>query len=422
MNKRKLVQLFLLAGTAALLIAAYVVWSAVSSRAKSADETVLFQAEDIVWIQSSYAGEEQVFQKEQGVWVLAGDAAFPLNTAYIGDMEDALSKLVATGNIENGDLAEYGLAVPSFEISAKAANGSEFTCAVGNENNTADIVYIRVGDSIYTVDIGFSKRFCHALLEMVSKQPLLDLQPSEVTAISLKNSNGAWSLKRDPDAIPKGYSKLSWVRSDGAAAGSEHAKALIQTIAGMRAEQTVAYRPDAATLAQYGFDHPAATIELGYGETDWTAQIGNKAESGLYYVWLPGAELLATFAAAVPEKILSLTPQDSRNYQVFPVEFEGLIYAEVTFDQTSKRVDFSQDGNAWDFYYMLSTMRAERIAESQPAGEADVTIRVHTTDPNATYVLSFQKYNEDYYSVSVLGTIQLVNKRDIEELLKILEA
>ena len=148
MNKRKLVQLLLLAGTAALLIAAYMIWSAVSSRAKSAGETVLFQSEDIVWIQSSYAGEVQVFQKEQGVWVLAGDAAFPLNTAYIGDMEDALSKLVATGNIENGDLAEYGLAVPSFEISAKTADGSEFTCAVGNENNTADIIYIRGGDSI----------------------------------------------------------------------------------------------------------------------------------------------------------------------------------------------------------------------------------------------------------------------------------
>lgn len=422
MNKRKLVQLLLLAGAAVLLIAAYVVWSAVSSRAKSADEPVLFHAEDIVWIQSSYAGEEQVFQKEQGVWVLASDAAFPLNTAYIGDMEDALSKLVATGSIENGDLAEYGLAVPSFEISAKAANGSEFTCAVGNENNTADIVYIRVGDNIYTVDIGFSKRFCHTLLEMVSKQPLLDLQPSEVKAITLTNANGSWSLKRDPDAIPKGYNKLSWVRNDGVAADSEHAKALIQAVAGMRAEQTVAFRPDEATLAQYGFNNPAATIGFRYGETDWTAQIGNKTESGLYYVWLPGAKLLATFAAAVPEEIITLAPQDSRNLQVFPIAFEGLTYAEVTFNQTSKRVDFSQDGNAWDFYYMLSTMRAERIAETQPLGEADVMIRVHTTDPNATYVLSFQKYNEDYYSVSVLDTIQLVNKRDIEELLKILEA
>ena len=48
MNKRKLLRLLLLAGAAALLIAAYLVWSALSSRAMDIGETVLFQADDIV--------------------------------------------------------------------------------------------------------------------------------------------------------------------------------------------------------------------------------------------------------------------------------------------------------------------------------------------------------------------------------------
>ena len=190
----------------------------------------------------------------------------------------------------------------------------------------------------------------------------------------------------------------------------------------MRAEQTVAYQPDEATLALAGFDHPAATITIRTEETDWTAQIGGNTADGLTYVWLPGAELLATFAPAVPEEILSLTPQDSLNRQVFPVAFDGLIDADVEFGGASKRVDFSQEGNAWDFYYALSTMRAEQLTDTQPAGNADVTITVHTTDPNETYVLSFQKYNEDFYSVRVLDSIQLVNKRDVEQLLKMLEA
>lgn len=422
MNKRKLLRLLLLAGAAALLIAAYLVWSALSSRARDTGETVLFQASDIVEIQSSYAGEEQAFIKEQGVWVLKSDAAFPLNTAYIGDMEEALSSLVATGKLESEDLTEYGLAVPAFEITAKTASGDEFTCAVGNENNTADVVYLRTGGSVYTVDIGFSRRFCHTLLEMVEKQPLLDLQPSDVTEITLENGNGNWSLKRDQAAIPKGYSKLSWVRNDGAAADSEQAKALIQAVAGMRAEETIAYQPDEATLFQYGFDQPLTSIGIRYGETEWTAQIGNKTDSGLTTVWLPGTQLLATFAVTVPEEILSLTPQDSLNRQVFPVEFEGLTYADVEVDGTSKRVEFSQEGSAWDFYYALSTMRAEQLAKTQSAGNASVTITIHTTDPNETYVLSFHKENEDFYSVSVLDNIQLVNKRDIEQLLKILDS
>ena len=422
MNKRKLLRLLLLAGAAALLIAAYLVWSALSSRARDTGETVLFQASDIVEIQSSYAGEEQAFIKEQGVWVLKSDAAFPLNTAYIGDMEEALSSLVATGKLESDNLAEYGLAVPAFEVSAKTASGNTFSCAVGNENNTADVVYLRTDGGIYRVDVGFSRRFSHTLLEMVEKQPLLDLQPSDVTEITLENGNGNWSLKRDQAAIPKGYSKLSWVRNDGAAADSEQAKALIQAVAGMRAEETIAYQPDEATLFQYGFDQPLTSIGIRYGETEWTAQIGNKTDSGLTTVWLPGTQLLATFAVTVPEEILSLTPQDSLNRQVFPVEFEGLTYADVEVDGTSKRVEFSQEGSAWDFYYALSTMRAEQLAKTQSAGNASVTITIHTTDPNETYVLSFHKENEDFYSVSVLDNIQLVNKRDIEQLLKILDS
>jgi len=422
MNKRKLLRLLLLAGAAVLLLAAYLVWSTLSSRPKDTDETVLFQANDIVEIQSSYAGEEQVFQQERGVWVLKSDAAFPLNTAYIGDMEDALSKVVATGKMENENLAEYGLAVPAFEISAKTASGDEFTCAVGNENNTADIVYLRTGGSVYTVDVGFSRRFCHTLLEMVEKQPLLNLQPSDVTEITLENGNGNWSLKRDPTAIPKGYANIEWIRDDGAAADSEQARALIQAVAGMRAEETIAYRPDEATLSQAGFDHPFASIGIRTEAMDWTAQIGSKTANGLIYVWLSNAKLLATFAPAVPEDILSLTPQDSLNRQVFPVEFDGLTYADVEFNGVSKRIEFLQEGSAWDFYYALSTMRAEQLSGTQPAGNADVTITVYTADPNETYVLSFRKENEDFYSVSVLDSVQLVNKRDIEELLKIIEA
>jgi hypothetical protein len=422
MNKRKLLRLLFLAGAAALLIAAYLVWSALSSRASDTGETVLFQAGDIVEIQSSYAGEEQVFIKEQGVWVLKSDAAFPLNTTYIGDMEEALSSLVATGKLESDDLAEYGLAVPAFEIAATTASGKTFACSVGNENNTADVVYLRTGGSIYTVDIGFSRRFSHTLLEMVEKQPLLNLQPSDVTEITLENGNGNWSLKRDPTAIPKGYANIEWVRNDGAAADAEQAKALISAVAGMRAEETIAYQPDEATLSRYGFDQPLASIGIRYGKTEWTAQIGSKTADGLTYVWLPGTQLLATFSSAVPEELASLTPQDSLNRQVFPVEFEGLTYADVESGGTSNRVDFSQEGSAWDFYYALSTMRAEQLATSQSTENASVTITIHTTDPSETYVLSFEKYNEDFYSVSVLDSVQLVNKRDVEQLLKILEA
>ena len=67
MNAKKLVRLILLAGVAALLIAGYLIWSALVERSEEPNRTVLFQADDIASIESSFSGEEQVFLKEQGV-------------------------------------------------------------------------------------------------------------------------------------------------------------------------------------------------------------------------------------------------------------------------------------------------------------------------------------------------------------------
>lgn len=422
MNSKKRLRLILLADAAVLMIAGYLVYSAVAGRAQGASATVLFQATGIRKIRSSYAGEEQVFTKEQGVWTYAADAAFPLNPAYVEDMEEALLTLTASGEIKNGDPAEYGLAVPAFELSAIAEDGSEFACAVGNENDTADIVYIRTGGSIYTVDIGFSSRFSHTLLEMVQKQPLPDLQPSDVTAISVENGSGAWKLLRDGNGIPAGFSELTWVMDSGVPADAETIKSLLLAVAGMRAESCVAYKPDVETLAEYGLDSPSATIGISYGGADWTAQIGNRTEDGFYCVWLPDNGVICTFEAAVPERILTVTTQDCVNRVVFPVAFENLTVVEVTFGGETKRLDFREYGKAWDFYYALSSMRAEQIADADSAGDADVTVTVYTTDPNVTYVLAFRKYNEDFYSTGLFGYVQLVNKRDVEELLNIPDA
>jgi len=422
MNRKKLLSLILLTGFAALMIAGYLIYSASSNREKQGEAAILFQTTGITQIKSSFAGEDQVFQMESGVWTYAPDADFPLNPAYIEDMENALLSLTATAEMPNSNPSEYGLANPAFEISAIAGDGSEFTCAVGSENSSADVVYIRVDGSIYTVEIGFSQRFRHTLLEMVQNQPLLDLQPSEATALSIENSSGSCKLVRSSGNMPDGFDRITWILSDGIPVDDEWAKSLIHAITGLRAEKCVAYKPDAAILTECGFDRPAAVIGVSYNNTDWTAQIGNKADDGFYYVYLPDANIICTFEAAVPEQILGITAQDYRNRAVFPVSYENLTYAEVTFGGETKRLEFKAYGKAWDFYYKLSTMRAEQLDDSEPAGNADVTVTVYTTDPNVNYELAFQKFNEDFYRTDLFGYGQLVNKRDMESLLSIVDA
>ena len=422
MKKRKLLTLIITAGVSVLMIAGYLIYTAVSGGETDSAETVLFSADSIQEISSTYEGEALAFVKKDGNWVYAADEQFPLNVAYLRDMEDALLSVAAVGEIETEDLAEYGLDNPGCMIKAVASDGSIFECEVGNDNDTANIVYIRAGGRIYMLDMGFSKKFRHTLTEMAQRQELLDIEVSEADALTIVNDNGFLKLLHYPEGIPGSFAKLTWAIEGGAPADAETAKELISTVAGMRAEECVCYKPDAAALASYGFTEPAAIVGISYDGGELTAQIGSKNEEGLYYVWLPDTGLVCTFEATVPELLIKTGEEDCINRQVFPVEYAGLTYAEVDAGGTVSQLNFEEYGNAWDFYYALSTMRAEGLAEASTEGSADVVITAHTADPDVTYVITFSEYNDDFYSTDFLGYVQLVNKRDVEELLNILQA
>jgi hypothetical protein len=422
MKKKKLLALIITAGVSVLMIAGYLIYTALSGGEKDVAKTVLFSADGIQEISYSYQGEQLSFVKENGEWVYAPDEDFPLNTAYIGDMEEALTSVFAVGEIESGDPAEYGLDKPVCSIKAVASNGSMFECEVGSDNDTANIVYVRSGGSIYMLDMSFSKKFRHTLVEMAQLRELLDIEASEANAFSLVNAQGSIELLHYPEGIPGGFKKLTWALENGSPADAEQAKILISAVADMRAAACVGYKPDAAALASYGLDEPSATVAISYDGGEITAQIGNQNEDGFYYVWLPDSGTVCTFEAATPEMLIKTGEVDCINRQVFPVEFDGLTAAVVEAGGTAVQLDFDEDGKAWDFYYSLSSMRAEGLAETEPAGEADVVVTVHTADPGVTYILAFKKYNDDFYSTSFLGYGQLVNKRDVEELLNILQA
>jgi hypothetical protein len=422
MKRKKLLPLVITAGAAVLMIAGYLVYSAVSGGDKEPAKTELFSAESIQQIDYSYKGEQLAFVKKEGVWAYAADGNFPLNTAYLRDMEQALTSVTATQEIKAGDEADYGLEAPVCIIKAAGTDGSVFECEVGDDNDTANVVYVRTGGRIYTLDISFSKVFRHLLAEMAKRQELLDIGASQARTFSLENEKGSFKLLQYPDGNTGAFKKLTWAYEDGSPADAEIAKELVSAVAGMRAQECVSYKPDAATLESYGLAKPTVTVGVTYEGGELTAQIGNKNADGLYYVWLPESKLVYTFEASVPELLMDTVSRDCVNRQVFPVEYSELKYAEVKAGGATVRLNFEDYGKAWDFYYALSSMRAEGIADKNASGEADVVVTAYTADQNTTHVIAFKKYNDDFYSTDFLGYVQLVNKRDVEDLLNILQA
>jgi hypothetical protein len=421
-KRRRLVALIVTAGISVLMIAGYLIYSALANREEEPEKTVLFSAEGISEISIRRPREELTFVRQGGDWVYAPDRDFPLNTAYVGDMEDALVSLIAVGMIDRGDPAVYGLDNPDCRIRAVALDGRVFECEVGSVNETADIVYIRTGGTIYMVGSGFARRFSHTLLAMAELGRLLEIEASQVNSVALENANGRFELVHYPDGLPGGFDKLTWAFTDASPADAQNARELVTAVIGMRPAVSVAYKPDEETLAAYGLDAPAAKVEITYGGGSLTVHVGSQGEDGQYYAWLPDRKVVYAFEPQTPELLTDIGAEDYVNRQVFPVEYSRLTYATVEHGGAKVRLDFKEYGKAWDFYYALTSLRAEGIAEGQPAGDADVRITAYSEDPQVTYAAAFKKHDDDFYSTDFLGYIQLVNKRDIEGLLSILGA
>lgn len=419
--KKRIKTLVFITAAAVLMIAAYVIYKAATVPPERAGGILLFEASGIQSISYEYEGEVLAFVKQDGVWVYERDREYPLNTAYLRDMENALLTVTATQRLEEGSAEEYGLADPSCVITAVADDGNQFRCELGNDNDTANIVYARISGGIYALGDGFSKRFRHSLLDMAMKGKLLDIEASGVTTFSLENGNGGFSLTQYPDGVPGGWSKaLTWVFSDGSYGDTELMKQLIRTVAEMRPASCVSYKPDENDIEAFGLKEPACTISIGYKSGRLTIQIGRKNEDGLYAVWLPDTKLVYAMEPQIPEALLQYRQQDFLNRYVFLLQYAEIASIQVDSGAVSKSIDFADENTAWDFYYALSAMRAEGFADEAEPDTGGVVLTVSMKETNVVHTLSFAAYNEDFYSVRFMDdNIRLVNRRDVERLLSL---
>ena len=419
--KKRMWTLVFAAAAAVLMLTGYFVYKAVSAPPEETAGLVLFEAAGISEISYVYEGETLSFLKKDGAWVYKPDTGYPLNTAYLRDMENALLSVTATQRLEGGSPEEFGLADPSCVITAVADDGREFRCELGNDNDTVNIVYARFDGSVYALGDGFSKRFRHSLLEMASRQKLLDIEASEVTTFALENGNGGFSLTQYPDGVPGGYAKaLTWAFPDGSYGDAEVMKQLIRTVADMQPAACVSYRPGGDDIESYGLTEPACTVSVGYDGGERIVRIGQKNEDGQYAVYLPDSQLVYAVDPDAPEALLQYRQPDCLNRYVFLVDYSAIASVRVEGGAVSGDIDFTDGDAGWDFYYALSTMRAEGFADEAGTDNEGIVLTVYTKDPETIYTLNFTKYNEDFYSVSFMDdSIKLVNKRDVENLLSL---
>lgn len=93
-------------------------------------------------------GETLSFQREDGNWICKSDPSVELDQTEMNTLCAGMTGIAVFRTMEDvEDLSQYGLDIPAVTITVTDISGNEITVALGNNNDSAGVIYaVREGD------------------------------------------------------------------------------------------------------------------------------------------------------------------------------------------------------------------------------------------------------------------------------------
>lgn len=328
--------------------------------------TVIFSldTEAVTGLSWDYS-EPLSFTKEEDGWIYTDDAAFPLDSSYIDTMLSTLSLITSDKTIENPeDLDQYGLEIPICAITVTA--GEEYTLSIGEETSMGGQRYFSTGDgNVYLVDSGILDSFSYGLYDVLAFEAIPSID--QPTGLTLSSAGQSYEITYQEHSGLTYSDEYVWFLGDDAL-DTELTASLLETVTDLAWVSCVDY--NAADLAAYGLDDPAATVTVQYNDNEGTAasfsfQIG--ATSGSYsYARLPGSNMVYQIDASITDTLLYTTSAELQPDEVLLMDWDTVTSMDITLDGTSYTITRStqtvtdDEGNeSEETIYLLSGEEVE---------------------------------------------------------------
>ena len=393
-------------------------------------------ADDLTGLSWSNNDERFAFTLSDGAWSVTADPAFPLNQTDVQSMADDLLALVGTRQLDGvTDLAAYGLAEPTFSVTASWSDGTSTTYAVGDETPFGDGYYISLGQEhvIYTITDDISDIFDTTLNDLA----VLESIPAATAATRLTisgSSSGSMSLdivkeeaSRTINTGELWYDSLTGTALDTTAA--EELIAAAQEITWAEVAEPTASDEE---LTAFGVDEAAATVITLYeGETAVTTLlIGKQTDNGNYYARLPGSTMVYTIANSDISALLTASAESMPSMVIIDLAEENVQSATFTAGEAIHTWVAAADGDAedeaaadelgeslWDGILALEANSRVEAADGTPL----LTVEVTAANSQST-MLTFTEYDAQSYVVTVQEHSFLVNAAEVDAIIRTLRA
>lgn len=424
-------------------------------------EVTALNTEDITGI-SFYIDDVQVsFVKRDETWLMEEEESFPLDDLKIVSILEEVATLNASRKIENiSDLSEFGLEGPLNTITLTDSDGTITIIEIGEKNTTTNNTYISLNhekNTIYTVSTDFSVLLPESKRELGGGETFPTIASSDITSITIEGQNQKVALE-----VSDGVWYVMDEQGNRYSADSTSVSAVETAITGCFYEQLVDYK--GKNMEQYGLgaaiicicyreeqeqtdDEEVSAGESVYEEKKIVLKVGEKDESGNYYVNVDGSKEVHTIAAESLESMLEKQAQDYWNLEISSIAEESVKGLTVTYEDKTRDLKRSvieitdDDGNLSSdtiytldgieidasvfsqFYNKVTSLSAQSKSKELTTSEMpDMKVVFHMNDDSDKEV-TYTSYDENFYLVKdTEGRYGLVGKMAIRELFAAFES
>lgn len=269
------------------------------------------------------------FVRQDGAWQNADDPVFPVNADTLDGMAEAFCALTADRVLENvTDKAAYGLAEPTFTVTAEFSDGSSLACAMGDALPFGDGYYVGLSDAedkVYTLSDSLETAFAKDSADLARMEELPTVEnPSRLVI----GSNVDVSYRADStDINPNRH----WYLPDGAPADDSQVADLTEDVQAIAWQELIYPNADAETLASVGLDEGTAlsvTLE-GSDGTALSLLLGG-ADSSAYYARLADSATVYKVASSALTSLLNASNDALAATDIMALPYESLAAASFT--------------------------------------------------------------------------------------------
>ena len=292
------------------------------------------------------SGERTTLRKTGTDWQIVLPATIQPDTAEVSGLVTNISNLEIQQVVDENppDLGEYGLATPRLELTFKSG-GEERKLLIGRKTPPGTDLYAKLGDQprVFLISSYLDSTFNRTTFDLRDKAVLkLDRDQIDSLAITTPSRTirftkpqGEWRLSAPVEA------RADFTAVDG----------LVSRINTLQMKSMVAEHP--ASLAEYGLDKPAATVQLGSGSSQATLLIGKTAGESVVFAKDQSRPVVLTIDASLLDE-LKKDPGEYRQKDLFDARAFNATGLELThrgqtltFEKTKVKTKEGQEEEKW---------------------------------------------------------------------------